>query len=84
MSQSFLSLAQEAHDVLDFLAQGQEMTNSEANYDTLDSESSADELLFDDSDRTDNTDNTDNTDLEACPATLSKPAWKPTILWRTF
>ncbi len=50
------------------------MTNSEANYDTSDSKSSADELLFNDSDRTDNTDDTDDTDLEVCPATLSKPA----------
>ena len=74
MSQSFLSLAQEAHDVLDFLAQGQEMTNSEANYDMSDSKSSANEPLFDDSDGTDDTDNTDDTDLEACPATPSKPA----------
>ncbi len=74
VSQSFLSPAQEAHDVPDFPAQGQEMTNSEANYDTSDSESSADEPLFDDSDGTDNTDNTDDTDLEACPATPSKPA----------
>ncbi len=84
VSQSFLSPAQEAHDVLDFLAQGQEMTNSEANYDTSDSKSSANEPLFDDSDRTDDTDNTDDTDLEVYPATPSKLAWKPIILQWTF
>ncbi len=50
------------------------MTNSEANYDTSDSENSANKPLFDDSNRTDDTDNTDDTDLEAYPATLSKPA----------
>ena len=60
------------------------MTNSEANYNTSDSKSSANEPLFDDSDRTDDTDDTNDTDLKACPATLSKLAWKPTILRRTF
>ncbi len=40
-------------------------------YDTSDSKSSTNELLFDDSD---STDDTNDTDLKACPATLSKLA----------
>ena len=49
------------------------MTNLdlEANYDTLDSESSTNKPLFDNSD---STNNTNDTNLEACPATLSRPA----------
>ena len=73
MSQSFLSLAQEAHDIPDSPAQGWEMTNldSEANYDMLDSESSANKQLFNNSNRTNNT---NDTNLKACSATLSKLA----------
>ena len=49
------------------------MTNLdlEANYNTLDSKSSANKQLFDNSDRTNNT---NDTNLKACSATLSKPA----------
>jgi len=43
----------------------------EGNYDMLDSESSANEPLFDNSD---STNDTNHTNLEECPATPPKPA----------
>ncbi len=47
------------------------MTNSEANYNTLDSKSSTNKPLFDNSN---STNNTNNTNLKVYPTTLSKPA----------
>ena len=49
------------------------MTNLdlEANYNTLDSKSSANKPLFNNSD---STNNTNDTNLKACPATLSRLA----------
>ncbi len=46
----------------------------EGNYNTLDSKSSANKPLFDNSDSTNDTNDTDNTSLKECPTTPPKLA----------
>jgi hypothetical protein len=66
----------EKPDAKHFLSPAQESQR-----DTLDSKSSASDLLFEDSDDTDDTDNTEPETYTATPP--SRLSWKPTILRRT-
>jgi hypothetical protein len=72
VGQHFLSLAQEAKSSYFYgLARKIDNSATATTYDMSDSESSASDLLFEDSD---NTDDTDNTDPETTTTVTSKPA----------